>query len=139
MLTVLIDNSSLIHDKLLVTNLSRSNVVTVGVGAAAPSTFQIAVIDLHTNFAVTCPSFNTHTRNVTCTHVHTLCLDRKRGERGREGYKGRYTTLNPTVNNSENSFLLASNTMKEVLHTSYCMTRRTHGNFYWQMSSIFYK
>lgn len=52
--------------------LSRSPVVTVGVGAAASSTLQLTVIDLHTHPAVTCPTLRTHTRRVTWTCIHTL-------------------------------------------------------------------
>ncbi len=56
--------------------------VTVGVGAAASSTLQLTVVDLHTHSAVTCPTLSTHTRRVTRTHIHTLCLE---GQREREG------------------------------------------------------
>lgn len=54
--------------------LSRSNVVTVGVGAAASSTLQLTVVDLQAHFAVTCPTLITHTRRVTWAQMHTLCV-----------------------------------------------------------------
>lgn len=54
--------------------LSRSNVDTVAVGAAASSTLQLTVVDLHTHSAVTSPTLDTHTRCVTWTHIHTLCV-----------------------------------------------------------------
>lgn len=128
----------------LVTDLSRSNVVTVGVGAAASSAIQLTVIDLHTHFAVTCPSFNTHTRNVTWTHIHTLCLYREREEKGGRGsYKGRSTALNPTVNNSiidnKPGFSQCIHEhvyMKEVGHL---IAKCKHGKVSWQQSGIYYK
>lgn len=55
-------------------HLSWSNVVTVGIGAAASSTLQLTVVDLDTHFAITGPSFNAHTRYVSWTCVHALSL-----------------------------------------------------------------
>lgn len=68
---------------LLITDLTRSNVVTVGIGAAPSSIFQLTVVDLHTHSAITCPAFNTHARHVTWTHIYTVCLHIER-ERERE-------------------------------------------------------
>lgn len=59
---------------LFTAHLSGSDVVTVGVGAAASSALQLTVVDLHTHFAVTCPALRAHTRHVTWTCIHTLCL-----------------------------------------------------------------
>lgn len=59
-------------------DLSRSDVVAVGVGAAAAPLFQLTVVHLHADFPVAAPSLGAHTRHVTRTHVHTLGLQTER-------------------------------------------------------------
>jgi len=68
-----------------VADLSGSDVVAVAVDAAASSTLQLTVVDLHTHSAVTCPTLDAHTRHVTGTHKHTLGLQGGGGRRGGGG------------------------------------------------------
>lgn len=71
-------SSKFILSQILSTDLSGSDVVTVRVGAAASSTLQQTVVDLHTHSAITRPALSTHTWSITWTCIHTLSLQKKR-------------------------------------------------------------